>query len=732
MFKSNLIRVMPSFPVSFLEKVVSKSAEITNQKLYIFSEENLSPEMISKIYQKKYPIDMYFLCCGIPLHEYPELDDIDLYISPFNEHELHLNDLQSRIMHWKRTRFMHMHIDETFSEKQHLSSDSCVYKKIHKFGVLGGTFDDLHIGHKLLLSSASTLCSEKLLIGVTHEKLLSKKKFAVLVQSFEKRVNSVSSFLKIINPTLDVKIVPISDPIGPSGTEPDLDLLISSQETASAVYNINKFRSQRGLNELESYCIDLIHPTGACDKISSSNRRKDMFGKLIPRNNIPWLRRSSDKSRLKLQELPYVVGLTGGICSGKSTISEYIRNKGIETIDCDKIGHEVYQPGQIAYKQLVKEFGYSIVSADESIDRKALGQLVFNDSVQMKRLTDIVWPCIANAVCEIIESSNADIIAVEAAVLIEAGWKNLVDEVWVMKTSPEIAKSRLMERNNLTPDDAEKRIASQLTNLERCSHADIIICSDWEHKVTQSYLDSAWLNLNYRLKYYKLCHNSNSIEEKWKYVRANACANSIDYKWLDDILRTERSKSFLEIALTAIDETLDLSRDKHLVLYTAVFFLATTLHVQNSSMRAFEAMFKMFCEGNHVSKIIADEIMDNIKVSSNLLKKAVACSEFNLLFKDIWMRATIFCTDEGDQRILPSIFTTEKIVNEQKILKCELSLRLLEGNKHIFKTDYFKKNFEEKARDKIRLDLENFSQEECGELIISDVRKSIGYNLQEY
>ena len=731
MFKSNLIRILPSLTFSLIDSIVSRSAELTRKKLYIFSEENLSPEVISKIYQRKDPIDLFILCCGIPLHEYSELDDIDLYISPFNEDRHHLDDLQGKIMHWKRTKFMHLDMDVKHLQESNTLSGSFAYKKTHRFGVLGGTFDHLHVGHKLLLATASTLCSEKLLIGVTHEELLKKKKFSDLVQSYDDRKISVMNFLKVINPILNVKIVPISDPIGPSGTESDLDLLIVSQETVSGIQSINNVRSESCLTELESYSIDLVFPIENNDKISSSNKRKDLIGNLLRRESVPWLRRSLSNSRLKQHKLPYVVGLTGGICSGKSTISEYLKTKGVETVDCDKIGHQIYQQGEPAYQLLVEEFGNIILSADKSIDRRELGKIVFNDASQMKRLTYIVWPCIANAVCDIIESSSAELIVVEAAVLLEAGWNSLVDEVWVMKVSSDVAKRRLIERNNLTSEDAEKRLASQITGTERCSHADIVICSDWDHSITQSYMDAAWSDLNDRLGYYKICCHGNSVDDRWIYVAANVCSQPGDYNWLDDILRTEKSKSFLEIALKAVDQTLDQTKDKCLVLYTAVFFLATTLHVQNSSMRAFEAMFKMFCERNKVKKDVADEIMDNIKISTKLLKKAVACSEFNLLFKDIWMKATIFCSDEGDQRILPSIFTTENAVNEQNSVQCELLLRLLEGNKYIFKTEYFRMTSEVSARDKIKVDLNKLSLENSGK-IIENVRNSIGYNLQEY
>ena len=730
MFKANVLKIASSLRLGTIEKIVEKSAGLTSQKLYIYSEDRLNPEIISKVYQRQDPFQLYFLCSGIPLHEYSEIDDIDLYISPFAEDQKGLVSLQSRISHWKRTKFLHLdNIDPT--SDQDLGSMNTISDSLYQYGVLGGTFDDLHSGHKLLLSTASTLCHEKVLIGITHEDLLRKKKLVELLQPYDQRKATVYKFLSIINPKLSVEIVPISDPIGPSGTDPDLELLIVSKETEGAVGIINNARVQRGLNELQSYCVDLVTPTEASEKLSSSSLRKEMLGKLVVGKTIPWLRRNNESSTLTPNKLPYVIGLTGGICSGKSTISDYLKEKGVETIDCDKIGHQVYQPDGPAYQPLIDEFGPVIIGDDGKINRRELGKIVFSDESQMKKLNAIVWPCIANAVKILINASSSELIVVEAAVMLEAGWQTFVDEVWVMTVSPDEAVKRLATRNKLSLEDAQKRLNSQMTNTERCSHADIIVCSDWEHSVTRSFIDQAWAGLLERIEYFKICKSKNSIEERWKFVAAKACNSSNDTKWLTDILRSEKSLSFLGEALESVDETLDLSKEKHLILYTAAFFLATTLHVQNSSIRAIEAMFKMFCQGNDVKKQIADEVMSNLRVSSNLLKKPVPCTDFNLLFRDIWMKATMFCIDEGDKRILPSCFTTEEHVNEQTSAQCELLLRLLEGSKYIFKTEYFRETYEVAAKDRIRSDLDRLARDDSGK-VMRRVRGNIGYSIQEY
>ena len=729
MFKSNLLRIAPSLRSGLVENAVAKSVQLTAQKLYIYSEERISPELISRIYKRQDQLDLYFLCCGIPLKDYTEIDDIDLYLSPVKEDRKYLSSLQDKVMHWKRTRFMHLELDHV-PEDSNIPADGNPGDVFYEYGALGGTFDDLHVGHKLLLTSASVLSRNRLLVGLTHDDLLKNKHLVELLEPYKKRKQMVEKFVKTINPQVQLNVVPISDPIGPAGTDADMDVLVVSEETAGGTEKINSVRSDNGLKLLSSYSVDLIIPEESTNKVSSSFKRKYMLSQLLERHPKPWLKHRSREHYSGKR--PYVVGLTGGICSGKSTISEYIKPKEhVGTIDCDKVGHQVYQPGQVAYTKLIEEFGECIVNEDSTINRKELGKIVFSDKSQMKKLTGIVWPCIADEVRKLIESSDCDLIVVEAAVMLEAGWQSLVDEVWVMTVSPVEAIKRLSSRNGLSDEDAKKRLQSQMTNTERCSSADLVICSDWEPEVTQGYLDRAWLGLQERMKYYEICRSGSSIEERWTMVSAVVCESTKDSSWLTHLCRTEKSRAFLEISLCAVDETLDQCKGKHMVFYAAFYFISTTLHIKNMSLRAIEAMFTMFCEGNDIQKESADEIMKYIRTSSTLLKKPVACSEIDLLFCDIWMKATIHCPDEGDQRILPSIFTTEDVAKEQDVKKCELLLRLLEGNKFIYKTEYFRKTCEDISRKRIEEDLETLKVEDRG-AILTNVRTSIGYNLQEY
>jgi phosphopantetheine adenylyltransferase len=123
---------------------------------------------------------------------------------------------------------------------------------------LGGTFDHLHAGHKLLLSAAAAVATRRLLVGITDESMLQKKKFASFIEPFERRASAVVDFVRLINPDVSVEVARIHDPIGPAGSDPDLDCLVVSLETAGGVDVINKVRLERGLKELATVVVPLV------------------------------------------------------------------------------------------------------------------------------------------------------------------------------------------------------------------------------------------------------------------------------------------------------------------------------------------------------------------------------------------------------------------------------------------------------------------------------------------
>ena len=156
--------------------------------------------------------------------------------------------------------------------------------------------------------------------------------------------------------------------------------------------------------------------------------------------------------------------------------------KGFKVLNADTIGHKVYVKGSACYHKIIEIFGPNILDQQQSIDRKKLGSIVFADPSQLKMLTDIVWPQIGlqleKDIQRIKKDQSVHTVFIEAAVLLEANWGHFVDEIWLVYCSSQHAIKRIIERDGLTPSEAEARIHSQLSNEEKMPHAHVIIQND--------------------------------------------------------------------------------------------------------------------------------------------------------------------------------------------------------------------------------------------------------------
>jgi dephospho-CoA kinase len=191
----------------------------------------------------------------------------------------------------------------------------------------------------------------------------------------------------------------------------------------------------------------------------------------------------------------FIIGLTGGILSGKSTIAQMLAEKGAAIIDADKLAHEAYKPKTKLNQELVDEFGTGIRKTDGSIDRKKLSGIVFDNPEALARLNSIVHPRIreiAQAKIEQLRKKGTAVVVLEAALLIEAKWTDLADEVWVALVPPEVAVKRLKERGGLSEDEARARIQAQLPAAERAKYADVIINTDCSLPEVRSQIDKLW------------------------------------------------------------------------------------------------------------------------------------------------------------------------------------------------------------------------------------------------
>jgi dephospho-CoA kinase len=171
----------------------------------------------------------------------------------------------------------------------------------------------------------------------------------------------------------------------------------------------------------------------------------------------------------------FVLGVTGGIATGKSAVLAMLRDRGFETIDGDFVYHALIAPGGSLVDPLVTQFGDSIRAADGSIDRRALGAIVFSDPEALAELDRITHPAVLEAIRDLIAHSTEPMIAIDAVKLIEAGIADLCDAVWLVVANPAVQVERLMTRNGIDRDEAERRVASQPDEQVRRARADLVI-----------------------------------------------------------------------------------------------------------------------------------------------------------------------------------------------------------------------------------------------------------------
>ena len=176
------------------------------------------------------------------------------------------------------------------------------------------------------------------------------------------------------------------------------------------------------------------------------------------------------------------IGLTGGIGSGKSTAAKILAELGAPIIDADKVGHAIYQPGGPAYQEVIDAFGDGILALDRTIDRSRLGPIVFADPAALRRLNSIVHPKMFTRMGEMVAALRRDgevrPIVIEAAILIEANWQPLFNEIWLVTASRERVIERVERDRGMKPAQTEARLKAQLSDEERRKYATAVIRND--------------------------------------------------------------------------------------------------------------------------------------------------------------------------------------------------------------------------------------------------------------
>jgi dephospho-CoA kinase len=192
---------------------------------------------------------------------------------------------------------------------------------------------------------------------------------------------------------------------------------------------------------------------------------------------------------------PFVIGLTGNIATGKSTVAEMLANLGAEAIDADRVAHAVMRPGTPAHAAIVERFGSDVLRDDGAIDRARLGAQVFSDPQALQDLERIVHPAVIEEVERSIEESPAEVVVVEAIKLLEAGMTGSCDAIWVTVCPAEERVRRLVEERGMASADARQRVAAQPPQSEKVARADVVIDTDVSLAATRAQVEAAWMRL---------------------------------------------------------------------------------------------------------------------------------------------------------------------------------------------------------------------------------------------
>ena len=195
-----------------------------------------------------------------------------------------------------------------------------------------------------------------------------------------------------------------------------------------------------------------------------------------------------------------IIGITGGIASGKSTVTEFLRQQGYQVIDADQVVHELQEPGGRLYQALLSSFGPAILQEDGRLDRPKLGAMIFGDPELLAQSSQIQNQIIREELAHRRDllAETEDIFFMDLPLLFELQYEDWFDQIWLVDVTVETQLSRLMTRNTLSQEEAEKRIAAQLSLQEKRKRADVLIDNNGSLEETRQQIRDALQKLERR------------------------------------------------------------------------------------------------------------------------------------------------------------------------------------------------------------------------------------------
>ncbi len=203
------------------------------------------------------------------------------------------------------------------------------------------------------------------------------------------------------------------------------------------------------------------------------------------------------KLDLKQGKTTYLMGLTGNIACGKSTVLRMLRERGAYTIDADTISHKIMRPDGSAYEPVQAAFGPTILAdtVPPTIDRRKLGAIVFADAVRLRELETIIHPLVRLDILEQIAKAEQRVVVLDAIKLLENSLDEACDTVWVVTCTPSVQLQRLMARNSFSRDEALLRIEAQSPQATKVARADVVIDNSGSLEDTHQQVEAAWNKL---------------------------------------------------------------------------------------------------------------------------------------------------------------------------------------------------------------------------------------------
>jgi dephospho-CoA kinase len=203
---------------------------------------------------------------------------------------------------------------------------------------------------------------------------------------------------------------------------------------------------------------------------------------------------------------PYLIGLTGGIACGKSTVVAMLAALGARTIDADRVTHRVQRPGSPVYQQIIAAFGPQVLSAPGGpIDRRRLGDIVFADPAALRQLEQIVHPAVRAEIRAFIAEAEIvggygtrtqpmarPVVVIDAIKLIESGWAQECQQIWVISCTESQQVERLMSTRGMLEHEARRRVAAQAPQSSRLAHATVVIDNGGSQASTRAQVEAAW------------------------------------------------------------------------------------------------------------------------------------------------------------------------------------------------------------------------------------------------